>query len=113
MNRAPTGGDRLTRDDRKVPHGPIAWRVHLVLHLHRLDDAEDLAGADLVALGHLDREHRPLHGADDRVAARGVGTARAGTVGAPARELRPRRLRDEAGHLESMTVQLHFRHVFA
>jgi hypothetical protein len=42
-------------------------RRDLVLHLHRLDDAEDLSRFDLVAVGDFDREHRALHRADDRV----------------------------------------------
>ena len=61
--------------------------MHLVLHLHRLDDAEDLAGADILTLGDLDREDRSLHRADDRVAAGDVAASRTGPVGAPPSEL--------------------------
>ena len=52
------------RDDAAVR------RAHLVLHLHRLDDAEHLTGLDRVAVGDGDGQHRSLHRRDDRVAAR-------------------------------------------
>src|SRR6266566_10132061 len=62
--------DRLAGGDGQLAHGACAVRMHLVLHLHRLDDADDLARFDLVALRHLDGEDRSLHRADDRVAPR-------------------------------------------
>ena len=47
--------------DRQAAHDAVAGRGDLVLHLHRLDDADDLAGGDAVTLGDVDLEHRPLH----------------------------------------------------
>ena len=44
--------------------------VHLVLHLHRLDDADHPAGFDLVAQRDLDREREIL-----RLLARGLSNA--------------------------------------
>ena len=38
-----TGRDRLPRSDRKLGDGSRAMCVHLVLHLHRLDDADERA----------------------------------------------------------------------
>ena len=63
--------DRLARRNGKLRDRPAPVGVDLVLHLHRLDDAEHLAGGDLVALGDRHHEHRPLHRGDD-----GVVTAR-------------------------------------
>ena len=72
----------------------------LVLHLHRLDDADHLPGLDLVALGNLDRQDCALHRRHDgvlraacaRAAARRVpgAAARARRVAARARAPRPR-----------------------
>src|SRR5207247_2362128 len=50
--------DGLAGSDRKARDVAVAVRVHLVLHLHRLDDAENLSGSDGLALLHLDGEHR-------------------------------------------------------
>src|SRR5215210_3770237 len=36
--------DRIGRRDRQIGDRPIAMRADLVLHLHRLDDAENLSG---------------------------------------------------------------------
>ena len=65
----------------------------LVLHLHRLDDADDVARLDHVSVDHVDREHGPLHRADDGVAPAPPGrpprapadAARAPPTAAPAR----------------------------
>ena len=48
---------------------PSRVRVHLVLHLHRLDDADHLARLDGVARRRRAREDGALHRADDRVLA--------------------------------------------
>ena len=54
---------------REAGHASRPRRVDLVLHLHRLDDADHLARLDLVALGDVDRKDRALHRADDRIVA--------------------------------------------
>ena len=84
---------------------PGAVRTDLVLHLHRLDEAEHLALLDRVAVGDLDLQHRPLHRADDGVAAR---PARPATrpLAPPPGELGPRRLRLEQRHLEAAPADL-------
>ena len=64
--------DRLARCHRQLLDDAGAEGVHLVLHLHRLDDAEHAARLHLVALGDLDGEHRSLHRADDGVRAGAV-----------------------------------------
>ena len=69
------GRDRLAGLDGEAPDGAGAVRVHLVLHLHRLDDADHPTGLDLVAVGDRDREDRPLHRRNDRVAATRTGAA--------------------------------------
>jgi hypothetical protein len=43
--------DGLPSRDREVGDDAVAVRADLVLHLHRLDDAEDLPGRHVVALG--------------------------------------------------------------
>src|SRR5215211_133960 len=63
-----TGIDRLPGGDGEVGHDAGSVRCDLVLHLHRLDDADDLARLDFVAFFHLDREDGALHRARDRVA---------------------------------------------
>ena len=52
-----------------------AVRVHLVLHLHRLDDADHLPRLDLLAVGDAHGEDGALHRGDDRVLARAAGAA--------------------------------------
>ncbi len=90
----------------KLRDRPALVGVDLVLHLHRLDDAEHLAGGDLVALGDRDREHRPLHRGDNGIppamrAPRGMGAF------APTPcELAPRRLGLGDPHLEAPPVDL-------
>src|SRR5262249_48583110 len=54
---------RQLRDDARAVCG------HLVLHLHRLDDADDAAGRNLVAVADPDLEHRALHRAHDPLGA--------------------------------------------
>src|SRR5581483_4959003 len=54
-----TGRDRLSRLDGEVPDRAGAVRVHLVLHLHRLDDADHLTRSDFVSFGHRHGEDRP------------------------------------------------------
>ena len=44
-----------------------------MLHLHRLDHNQALAGGDGLAFGHLDQGHRAWHGRDHRAARTGVG----------------------------------------
>ena len=44
---------------------PAPMRDDLVLHLHRLDHADQRSGRDLVAVGHGHLEDRPLHRTDD------------------------------------------------
>src|SRR4051812_26188048 len=58
----------LARGHREVGDDPVAVRGDLVLHLHRLDDADHLARFDVVPVGDLDREHRPLHRAGHGIA---------------------------------------------
>ena len=53
--------DRLSWVDRKLGDAARSVRGELIFHLHRLDDADHLAGFDLVTVGDLDREHGPLH----------------------------------------------------
>jgi len=77
----------------------------LVLHLHRLHDADHLARLDLVALADLDRQHRALHRRDDRVLGAGVRTA-AGPFLPPPRELGVGRLWDERLNLVALAVEL-------
>jgi hypothetical protein len=81
----------------------------LVLHLHRLDDAENLALPNLVAIRDLDREHRSLHRADDGVTAvaAGVSGTVGGALGVAPRELEIQRLGPEQGDLEAPAVELH------
>ena len=61
--------DRLQRGDSELRDRPGGVGGHLVLHLHRLDDADHLARRDLVALGDLHVQHGSLHRADDGAAA--------------------------------------------
>src|SRR6266550_5548499 len=81
--------------------------VYLVLHLHRLDDAHDLPGLHLVAVRDLDREHGPLHRADDRILARPGRATCARALAAPARQLCIRWLGFEQSDLEALAVYLH------
>src|SRR5882762_3202961 len=48
------GLDRLASCDRELADGARTVRMHLVLHLHRLDDADDLSRLDLIAFCDLD-----------------------------------------------------------
>src|SRR5207244_3866805 len=68
--------DGLTRRYRELGDDAVAVGADLVLHLHRLDDAEDLAGPDLASVGDADFEHGSLHRADDGVARRAVAAGR-------------------------------------
>src|SRR5207248_3909108 len=83
--------DGLAGRDRQLRHDACAMRVDLVLHLHRLDDAEELPRLDFVAVRDVDREDRALHRARHRVtpgrALRGLRAFAA----APG-QVRPRRL---------------------
>src|SRR5918996_5761895 len=47
-------------------HGPVDRGRDVVLHLHGLQDAHDVAGCDLLTLFDQDVEDRPLHGGRDR-----------------------------------------------
>src|SRR4051812_14584761 len=95
----------LARGDREVGDDPVAVRGDLVLHLHRLDDADDLARFDLVPVGDLDCEHRPLHRAGDGVARVAAMLAVLALLPA-ADELLVLRLGDEDAHLVAAAVQL-------
>jgi hypothetical protein len=48
-------------------------RADGVLHLHRLNDGQDLPGRDVFARGHRNPHHGPLHRGGDHVAGRVPG----------------------------------------
>src|SRR4051794_30472742 len=81
--------------------------MHLVLHLHRLDDADDLAGRHLISLRDLDREDGALHRTDHGVLAAGAAAAGALALAAAARELGERRLGPEHADFEALAVDFH------
>ena len=83
----------------------------LVLHLHRLDDADELAGRDRVAFRDRDREHRSLHRARHRPGRTGREARAARSV--PARQLGPRRLATVQSDLVQAAVDLHRDDLFA
>src|SRR5262249_56921795 len=94
------GLDGLPGRDRQLADAAAAMRVPLVLHLHRLDDADPLPGLPLVALGALHRQHRSLHRADDGVFAGTPAGPRTLALAPAAGELGPRRLRAGPAHPE-------------
>src|SRR5262249_19219333 len=67
--------DLLARLDGQALDGAVAVSVHLVLHLHRLDNADDLTGLDLVPVGHTYGEDDALHRRHDGVAAARAGAS--------------------------------------
>src|SRR5918994_6610193 len=93
------------------PARPV--RGDLVLHLHRLDDAEHLAGLDLVAVGDFDREHGALHRADDGVARRAVVRPGGDALSPSPDELGVRRLGEVELELVTAPVQLGVEDAFA
>src|SRR5215203_692327 len=98
--------ERLVVLARQARHCARTRGCDLVLHLHRLDNADDLARLDLIAFGDLDREDGALHRRDDRVAGSAVMSALCVAVPAPSSELRVRRLRLEKPDLEAPTLYL-------
>ena len=96
--------DGLPRADGQLGHHAVAVRGDLVLHLHRLDDAEHAAGFDDLPLLDADGEHGALHRADHRGASAGARAARA--LRPRAGELGPRRLGLEHGHVVAAAVDL-------
>ena len=105
------GADRLAGGDRELRDRAGAVRVDFVLHLHRLDDAEHLAHVDRVALGDRDRQYRPLHRRDDRVAACAAAAARGRPLLPSSGELPPGWLRLEEPDLEAAAVDLDRAHL--
>src|ERR1700759_4393859 len=80
--------------------------VHLVLHLHRLDDADHLPLLDLVAVGDGHGQDGALHRGDDRVAAARAAAALSHSLLSPTRERAPRGLGLRDPNLEAPTVDL-------
>jgi len=97
---------RLAGGDGQLGDAAGAVRVHLVLHLHRLDDAEDLARLDLVSLCNLDREHRALHRAHDRVVPGARGPTAALSFATAPSQLGEGRLGTEDTHFEAASIHL-------
>src|SRR5207247_1620317 len=98
--------NRLADRDRELRDAAAPRGMDLVLHLHRLHDAQHLARLDLVAFGNLDREDRALHRADDGVSPGARGPPRTGTLAAPACELHEAWLRAQDANLEAAPVHL-------
>src|SRR5918992_576956 len=98
--------NRLARRHGKLGDQSGTMSRDLVLHLHRLDDAQDLARGHLVALRDLHGENGPLHRANDCVARRRVASTAAFTLSPPTGELGVRRLGDEDLHLVTTPVDL-------
>src|SRR5438128_10722219 len=98
--------DRLARGDGQLGDAAGAMRVHFILHLPRLDDAEDLARHHLVALCNLDREHSALHRTHDRIAPCARGPAAAHSFATAPTQLGEGRLGTEDAHLEAASVYL-------
>ena len=73
------GGDRAPRADGDVGDGGVGGRVDVVLHLHRLQDDQQVALAHPPAGLDADAGDDRLHGRGDDggVARRGLGGARA------------------------------------
>src|SRR5690242_15362939 len=92
---------RLPLRDRELADTAGPMRMDLVLHLHRLDDADHLAGLYLVTLVDLDREDGSLHRRDDGILSGRAGTGAPGTLPAAARELDEAGLGPEHAHLEA------------
>src|SRR6266480_3136781 len=107
------GRDGLARLDGQLGDDAVAVGRDLVLHLHRLDDADHLAGANLVAVGHFDSQHGALHRRHDRVLGGSVVRAAAGSLPAAPRQLREGRLRDQGLHLVEAPVELDARDAFS
>src|SRR5262249_54129790 len=93
------GRHRLAPAHRQLGPAPREVRDDLVLHLHRLDDAEHLACLDDVALGHVDGKHGALHRADDGVPPAGADSGGCQALATPAREPGIRRLQDAYLHV--------------
>ena len=56
-----SGHHRGTGRDQHIDHGAVARGIDGVVHLHRLDQHQLLAGADGVACCDVDRDDRALH----------------------------------------------------
>src|SRR3954470_16865908 len=82
------GRDRLALPDGELGDDARLVGGDLVLHLHRLDDADELALLDRLPLLDQDLPHVALQRRDERVAAR-AAAASAGALGAPRRAARP------------------------
>src|SRR5579859_88051 len=100
------GRDRLAGLDGEAPHDARVLGVHLVLHLHRFDDADDLARRAGVALGHGYREDGALHRRDDRVTAC-AASASPDPLPPPLRKRAPLGLGLRKPNLEPAPVHLH------
>jgi hypothetical protein len=81
-------------------------RVDLVLHLHRLHDAEELTRCDDIALRDAHRKNRSLHRARHRLAC--AGGARARSLAPAPRELGPGRLGLDDRDAEEAPVDFYF-----
>ena len=88
---------------------PARWRGDLVLHLHRLDDADHLAELDEIAVGNPHLQHRALHRARNVVGAARACAGRRPLPPAPG-ERAVRRLGHVHLHLDAAAVDLRERH---
>jgi hypothetical protein len=61
--------DLLPLADPQLADDPRGGSGQLVLHLHRLEDDEHVAGLDLRTLGHRELDHLPRHGRRQRALA--------------------------------------------
>src|SRR5829696_146024 len=102
------GVDGLPRGDGQLGHDAVAVRGDLVLHLHRLDDADDLTRLDLVSVLDVDGEDGALHRARDGVAGSSAMMPVAALLPA-SHELLELRLGNDDTHLVAAAVQLHQR----
>src|SRR6202046_1678985 len=68
-------GDRLADLNAQPGHGAVLVRGQRLLHLHRLEHHDRVAGRELLALLGDDLHDRPLHRADQVIAVRGRATA--------------------------------------
>src|SRR5919106_6254412 len=105
--------DRLARGNGELCDTTGAVRAHLFLHLHRLDDAENLTGIDVVALGDLHCEHRALHRADDRILASPARAATTRSLATTPGQLGEGGLGPQEPHLEPAPIDLDRAHALA
>src|SRR5690606_9354022 len=66
-------GDRAALRGGQARDRAALVRGDRVLHLHRLEDDDEIARGDRVAVRHRDLDDRALHGRGDRVARYGGG----------------------------------------